>query len=301
MRRAERPLADADELDRLMRTTIGAGRRGRVAVGVGEQRAARRARPALPGAARGVRAARRLRHAVRADRRSDESVVDAAKKLASRARSRLHTDPAAQPRRTADHLNVVEAFLTASRGGDIAGLLELLAPEVMRTVDPALVPADVPTTVRGADQVAGETRRFAKRARAGAVMLIDGAPGIVIVAARSRSGPAGDRHRRRRSHPYDRHHRQCRANPSGGAGAAPVADPGESQPRRVSRTSDTGGRGTGYGARPGDTMLDKRFGRRDLLRGAGALSAAALAPWPAGCASERRRAHLLLRGQPGRA
>ncbi|MGN6336571.1 sigma factor-like helix-turn-helix DNA-binding protein [Mycobacterium sp.] len=111
---------------------------------------------------------------------------DAAKKLASRARARLHADPAAQPRRTADHLKVVEAFLRASRSGDIAGLLELLAPEVVRTVDPALVPADVPTTMRGADQVARETRRFARRARAGAVMLIDGAPGIVI-AARGRA------------------------------------------------------------------------------------------------------------------
>ncbi len=111
---------------------------------------------------------------------------DAAKKLASRARARLHADPAAQPRRTADHLKVVEAFLRASRTGDIAGLLELLAPEVVRTVDPALVPADVPTTMRGADQVARETRRFARRARAGAVMLIDGAPGIVI-AARGRA------------------------------------------------------------------------------------------------------------------
>lgn len=50
----------------------------------------------------------------------------------------------------------------------------------MRTVDRALVPADVPTTVRGARQVAEETRRFTRRARAGAVMLIDGTPGIVI-------------------------------------------------------------------------------------------------------------------------
>lgn len=32
-------------------------------------------------------------------------------------------------------------------------------------------------------------------------------------------------------------------------------------------------------------MLDKPFGRRSLLRGAGALTAAALAPWGAGCAS----------------
>jgi RNA polymerase sigma-70 factor (ECF subfamily) len=107
---------------------------------------------------------------------------DAAKKLASRARGRLHAGPAAQPRRTTVHLEVVEAFLAASRGGDIADLLRLLAPDVVRTVDRALVPEDVSTTLRGARQVAEETRRFARRARAGAVMLIDGTPGIVIVA-----------------------------------------------------------------------------------------------------------------------
>jgi multiple sugar transport system substrate-binding protein len=33
-------------------------------------------------------------------------------------------------------------------------------------------------------------------------------------------------------------------------------------------------------------MLDKPFGRRSLLRGAGALTAAAVAPWGAGCASD---------------
>lgn len=33
-------------------------------------------------------------------------------------------------------------------------------------------------------------------------------------------------------------------------------------------------------------MLDKRFGRRSLLRGAGALTAATLVPWGAGCASD---------------
>jgi RNA polymerase sigma-70 factor (ECF subfamily) len=62
----------------------------------------------------------------------------------------------------------------------IAGLLALLAPDVVRRVDRALVPDDVPTELGGARQVAEETRRFALRARAGAVMLIDGAPGIVI-------------------------------------------------------------------------------------------------------------------------
>ena len=49
---------------------------------------------------------------------------EAAKKLASRARGRLHAGSAAQPRRAAEHLEIVEAFLAASRGGDIATLLE---------------------------------------------------------------------------------------------------------------------------------------------------------------------------------
>jgi RNA polymerase sigma factor (sigma-70 family) len=104
----------------------------------------------------------------------------AAKKLASRARGRLHDGAAAEPRRAAEHLKIVEAFLSASRGGDIATLLELLAPDVVRRVDPALVPDDVPIELSGAGEVAEETRRFAQRARAGAVMLIDGVPGIVL-------------------------------------------------------------------------------------------------------------------------
>ncbi|MEZ0351627.1 sigma-70 family RNA polymerase sigma factor [Mycobacterium sp. pR1184] len=108
----------------------------------------------------------------------------AAKKLASRARLRLQGGSPAQPRRLAAHLEVVEAFLTASRGGDIATLLELLAPDVVRRVDRVLVPDPgseaVALQVRGAREVAEETRRFARRAQAGVVMLIDGSPGIVI-------------------------------------------------------------------------------------------------------------------------
>lgn len=108
---------------------------------------------------------------------------DAAKKLASRARGRLQAGPAEQPRRRAEHLEIVSAFLAASRGGDIPTLLELLAPDVVRRVDPVLIPADVPTEIGGADEVATETRRFTRRARAGAVLLIDGTPGIAIAPA----------------------------------------------------------------------------------------------------------------------
>src|SRR5579884_768595 len=104
----------------------------------------------------------------------------AAKKLASRARQRLHANPSAEQQRTNEHLKIAEAFLAASRGGDIPTLLHLLAPNVVRRVDRILVPDDVATEVRGAKQVAEETRRFTQRAKAGAVLLIDGAPGIAI-------------------------------------------------------------------------------------------------------------------------
>ena len=105
---------------------------------------------------------------------------EAAKKLASRARGRLHAGGSIEPRGTAAHLKIVEAFLDASRGGDIRMLLDLLAPEVVRRVDRVLVPDDVPTELRGAKEVAEETRRFALRARAGVVVLVDGVPGIAI-------------------------------------------------------------------------------------------------------------------------
>lgn len=108
---------------------------------------------------------------------------EAAKKLASRARGRLHAGGSVEPTRTAEHLKIVEAFLDASRGGDIHALLELLAPDVVRRVDRALVPDDVPTELRGAKDVAEETRRFAVRARAGAVVLVNGVPGIAIAPA----------------------------------------------------------------------------------------------------------------------
>ena len=105
---------------------------------------------------------------------------EAAKKLASRARGRLHAGGSVEPRGTAAHLKIVEAFLNASRGGDIRMLLDLLAPEVVRRVDRELVPDDVPTELRGAKEVAEETRRFALRARSGVVVLVDGVPGIAI-------------------------------------------------------------------------------------------------------------------------
>jgi RNA polymerase sigma-70 factor, ECF subfamily len=179
-RRAEQPLADADELDRLAGTgSAPADEDALLADSVSSAMLV-----VLDRLSPAQRVAFVLHDVFAVPFETIAGLLDrspaAAKKLASRARGRLQGGMPAKPRRAAEHLKIVEAFLTASRGGDIATLLELLAPDVLRTVDPTLVPDDVPTELRGAREVAEETRRFAQRARAGVVMLIDGVPGIVI-------------------------------------------------------------------------------------------------------------------------
>jgi RNA polymerase sigma-70 factor (ECF subfamily) len=179
-RRAEQPLADADELDRLAGTgSAPADEDALLADSV-----SRALLVVLDRLSPAQRVAFVLHDVFAMPFATIAGLLDrspaAAKKLASRARERLLGGAPAQPRRTAEHVEIVEAFLAASRGGDIATLLELLAPDVVRRVDRRLVPDEVPTELSGAREVAEETRRFAQRARVGAVMLIDGAPGVVI-------------------------------------------------------------------------------------------------------------------------
>jgi len=102
------------------------------------------------------------------------------KKLASRARTKIHATPAPASSQIPEHTKIVKAFLAASRGSDIPTLLELLAPDVIRTVDPILVAPGASTVIRGAAEVADETRQFTTRAQKAAVVLIDGKPGVAI-------------------------------------------------------------------------------------------------------------------------
>ncbi|GAA2787104.1 sigma-70 family RNA polymerase sigma factor [Kitasatospora aburaviensis] len=104
----------------------------------------------------------------------------AAKKLASRARRRVRGAAVPGPERPAGHRRVVEAFLAASRGGDLGALLAVLAPDVVRRADPAALPPGRALVACGAEVVARETLVFGRRARFGAVVLVDGVPGIVI-------------------------------------------------------------------------------------------------------------------------
>ena len=101
----------------------------------------------------------------------------AARQLASRARRRVRSaepSPAhGEPGTGSGTRAVVEAFLAASRGGDLSRLLELLAPGVVLRSDAAGVAMGSAPVVEGAPAVA-ET--FSGRARAARLVLIDGRP-----------------------------------------------------------------------------------------------------------------------------
>jgi len=95
----------------------------------------------------------------------------AARKLASRARARI-AQPAAQDR-LADW-EVVDAFMAAARGGDLARLLELLAPGAGVTADAAALQAGTPERIEGRDAVAAF---FDGSAHAALPVLVEGRPG----------------------------------------------------------------------------------------------------------------------------
>src|SRR6266498_3278547 len=95
----------------------------------------------------------------------------AARQLASRARRRVQgadTAPEVDPTRQRE---VVDAFLTASRGGDFEALLAVLDPDVVLRADPAAVQAGALAEARGAAAVADG---FSERARAARPALVNG-------------------------------------------------------------------------------------------------------------------------------
>ena len=110
---------------------------------------------------------------------------DAARQLASRARRRVRgedaaaTGGAASGKRLARQRTVAEAFLAASRAGDLTALLAVLDPDVVLHADQAAVPPGFPAVLEGAEAVARGARTAAARSRTSAVALIDGVPGIV--------------------------------------------------------------------------------------------------------------------------
>jgi RNA polymerase sigma-70 factor (ECF subfamily) len=107
------------------------------------------------------------------------------KKLASRARQRVRGTPAVPSAELARSRRVVEAFLAASRAGDVDAVLAVLAPDVVRVGDRAALPAGRAAEVRGARAVAEEIVVFGRNARFAEPALVDGAVGL-LVAPRGR-------------------------------------------------------------------------------------------------------------------
>jgi RNA polymerase sigma-70 factor, ECF subfamily len=111
--------------------------------------------------------------------------ADAARQLASRARRRVRgggeasgADKAPGERLARQHA-VAEAFLAASRAGDLTALLAVLDPEVVLRADAAVVPPGYPAVLEGAAVVARGARTAAARSRRSVVALVNGVPGIV--------------------------------------------------------------------------------------------------------------------------
>jgi RNA polymerase sigma factor (sigma-70 family) len=144
-----------------------------------------------------------------------DTTPTAARKLASRARAKV-VQPA--PEDALADWEVVDAFLTAARGGDYGRLLGLLAPDVVVTGDAAAVALGTPQHIAGRQEVARLFDGAAKAAlpvfvgdRAGAAWVhrgetrvafdftvLDGrvtriefrAEPAVLAVVRSRKGPA---------------------------------------------------------------------------------------------------------------
>jgi RNA polymerase sigma factor (sigma-70 family) len=102
------------------------------------------------------------------------------RQLASRARRRVRgATPAPEPDRSRQRA-VVEAFLAAARGGDLAALVDLLHPDVVvRSDGGTLRPS---TLVRGPQAVAQGAIVFARLAELTRPTLVNGAVGAVAMS-----------------------------------------------------------------------------------------------------------------------
>ncbi|MGI5170676.1 RNA polymerase sigma factor SigJ [Spirillospora sp. CA-253888] len=105
----------------------------------------------------------------------------AARKLASRARQRVQgTAPVPDPDPVAQR-RVVDAFLTAARGGDLDGLVAVLDPDVVLRADSGKALPGGMRVLRGVRAVAGQAATFQRMATASSTRpaLVNGVAGLV--------------------------------------------------------------------------------------------------------------------------
>ncbi|PPJ34145.1 RNA polymerase subunit sigma-70 [Nocardia nova] len=114
--------------------------------------------------------------------RSDTAV----RKLASRARRKVRgaPEPVEEQQARAESREVVDAFLSAARGGELSDLLNLLAPDAVMRADAVGERMGTQQTYDGAAAVAA---RFHGGARGARPATIDGEPGLAwIVGGRAK-------------------------------------------------------------------------------------------------------------------
>jgi RNA polymerase sigma factor (sigma-70 family) len=106
-----------------------------------------------------------------------ETTPAAARQLASRGRRRVRGASTLAEPDAAEQRRLVDAFLAASRGGDLDALVDLLAPDVVFRVRGA----GAPDEARGADVVARRVlERGSRFAHLGRHALVNGAPGVLV-------------------------------------------------------------------------------------------------------------------------
>ncbi|WP_129841050.1 sigma-70 family RNA polymerase sigma factor [Streptomyces sp. RFCAC02] len=102
------------------------------------------------------------------------------RQLASRARRRVQGATPAADTDNARKRDVVDAFLTASRGGDFDALVSVLHPDVVvRSDGGTLIPS---LMRRGAGDVASQAITYARFAADARLVLVNGTPGVVSFA-----------------------------------------------------------------------------------------------------------------------
>jgi RNA polymerase sigma factor (sigma-70 family) len=104
---------------------------------------------------------------------------EAARQLASRARRRVRGAETVLGEAVSQQRKVVEAFLTAVRGGDVQGLVALLDPEFAVRADETAAPG-MAGEIHGAENFAKYAVQTARGAKVARLALVDGAVGVVI-------------------------------------------------------------------------------------------------------------------------
>lgn len=108
----------------------------------------------------------------------------AAKKLASRARLRVQGHGTTINADLIQQREIVEAFLAASRTGDMNALLAVLDPDVVRRADRIAIPPGAATEVHGAHNVVKETVTNSGLAQFARVAVVNGTVGLIVVLRR---------------------------------------------------------------------------------------------------------------------